>query len=377
MIRHLVPALMALALLPTLALAQSTGPATQPDRPAVIVAIGAEGAPQFAPDFAAEADHWIHAATLAHAQLTVIGRESLNPATQLAGNASASQPVSTPATQPATQPTDKDRLHHALDAAALDPVNPLYLVFIGHGTFDGKDAKLNLTGPDVSDSELAGWLAPLQRPVALIDTTASSAPFLTRISGKNRVIITATRAGSEINYTRFGQYFAQAIDTPGPNSPFDLDKDGQTSLLEAFLAASHKVDEFYKQQGRLVTEHALLDDNGDRLGTSADFFDGVRPAARAASNAAIDGARAHQWHLLRSPEEQAMPPAARAKRDALELQLDALRLQKSTMSADDYYAKLDALLLQLAHLYADSPTPDTQPATLPTAPTATIEIPPN
>jgi hypothetical protein len=31
----------------------------------------------------------------------------------------------------------------------------------------------------------------------------------------------------------------------------DLDKDGQTSLLEAFLAASHQAESFYKEHGRL------------------------------------------------------------------------------------------------------------------------------
>jgi hypothetical protein len=34
------------------------------------------------------------------------------------------------------------------------------------------------------------------------------------------------------------------------------------------------VAEFYEADGRLATEHALLDDNGDSLGTPADFFRG-------------------------------------------------------------------------------------------------------
>ena len=44
----------------------------------------------------------------------------------------------------------------------------------------------------------------------------------------------------------------------------DLDKDDQVSLLEAFLTASVRTAEFYEETSRLATEHALIDDNGDR-----------------------------------------------------------------------------------------------------------------
>src|SRR5204863_7310884 len=56
----------------------------------------------------------------------------------------------------------------------------------------------------------------------------------------------------------------------------DRDRDGQIRLLEASLMASHHTAEFYKAESRLATEHALLDDNGDGLGTPADWFRGVR-----------------------------------------------------------------------------------------------------
>ena len=77
------------------------------------------------------------------------------------------------------------------------------------------------------------------------------------------MVVTATRSGSELNFARFGQYLADAIGDPQA----DLDKDGQVSLLEAFLMASGRVAEFYRTRIELATEHALIDDNGDRLGT--------------------------------------------------------------------------------------------------------------
>ena len=43
---------------------------------------------------------------------------------------------------------------------------------------------------------------------------------------------TATRTGSEVQFAHFGEYLAGAIADPAA----DLDKDGQTSLLEAFIA---------------------------------------------------------------------------------------------------------------------------------------------
>ena len=89
----------------------------------------------------------------------------------------------------------------------------LWLVLLGHGTFDGKVAKFNLRGPDFSADELASWLQPFKRPLAVIDCSSCSAPFLPKLSAPGRVIITATRSGNEENYARFGQYISEAIGT--------------------------------------------------------------------------------------------------------------------------------------------------------------------
>jgi hypothetical protein len=161
------------------------------------------------------------------------------------------------------------------------------------------------------------------------------------------VILTATRSGSEKNFTRFGRFFAEALSDPGS----DLDKDGQTSVLEAFLGASARVAEFYKTEGRLATEHALLDDNGDGLGTSADWFRGVRAVKKPQGAGAVDGARAHQMHLVLSAEEQSLPAETRAKRDALELAIARLRETKADYSEGDYYLKLETLLSELLDAY--------------------------
>lgn len=313
------------------ALAGLARPARAAGQQSLIIVQGASGEDEYGDAFTKSADNWVTAAKTSGNAFTLIGRDA----------------------SPADEALDKDRLKKAIEQAAGDSADPLWIVLIGHGTYDGHDAKFNLRGTDVSDSELAAWLKPLTRPVAVIDCSSASSPFLARLSAPNRVIITATRSGSEVNYCRFGLYFSEAIADPAA----DLDKDGQVSLLEAFLAASNRTNEFYKHEGRLATEHAMLDDNGDRMGITADFFDGLRPARPAQNGAALDGPRARQWALVLSPAEQAMPEDLRAQRNALELQIESLHNQKSRMSEDAYYQALDPILIDLAKIYAQEPAP--------------------
>jgi hypothetical protein len=294
--------------------------------PSVILAVGAAGEPGFASNFVQQARLWQQAAERGGARVSAIGLD------------------------PEGATNDRTRLEERLASEVADTVSPLWLVLIGHGTFDGKEARFNLRGPDFSAAELARWLKPAQRPLAIINTTAASAPFLNALSASNRVVITATRSGNEESFARFGEHIAQALNDPGS----DLDQDGQTSLLEAFLAASARVAEFYQTAGRLATEHALLDDNGDALGTPADWFRGVRAVKKPGDKARPDGARAHQWHLIPSAAEQAWSAETRARRDQLELELDALREKKAGFSEADYYRELEALLLELARLTANA-----------------------
>jgi hypothetical protein len=300
------------------ALAASAEPAT------VLVVAGTPGEAEFAPDFKLQLEAWAKVSAQAEAKHIAIGGEDA-----------------------ADAPTDRDRVKQALDAEAREGTGELWIVLIGHGTFDGKEAKLNLRGPDLSASELNEWLKGFQRPLAIIDTTSASAPFIAKLAARGRVVVSATRSGNELNYARFGKYLAEALADPKS----DLDKDGQISLLESFLSAANRTSEFYKTEGRLATEHAIIEDNGDALGTPADWFRGVIATKRAKEGAAPDGARAHQFHLVRSAAEQLLSPESRAKRDGLELQISALREQKPKLKEEKYYQELEKLMLELAALY--------------------------
>jgi hypothetical protein len=299
------------------------------ERPTVVIVVGAPGEEEYARNFSQWAEMLKTAAGKAGAKEIVIGLETNTPA------------------------ADRERLQQTLANEPKDGSAELWLVFFGHGTFDGKEAKFNLRSNDVAATELAAWLQPFRRPLAVINTASASAPFLAKLSATNRVVVTATRSGSEVNYARFGQYFSEAIADPEA----DLDKDGQTSLLEAFLMGSRRVREFYDFEGRLATEHALLDDNGDGRATPPDWFRGVRAVKSAKDGAPMDGLRAHQFHLVRSEAERQLSPEVRARRDAIELSVSKLRDQKRLLPEDVYYEKLEALLLDMARLYEQSGKP--------------------
>jgi hypothetical protein len=294
-----------------------------PQKPTVIVVVGAAGSAEYGANFVEWARLWEQACSKAGANFTAIGLNKVQG------------------------PDDRTTLQQTLAGESQQTGAALWLVLIGHGTFDGRAAKFNLRGPDISANDLAEWLKPMLRPLVVINTASSSAPFLSRLSGQERVIITATKSGYEQNYTRFGEYLAGAIAEPKA----DLDKDGQTSLLEAFLTASHRVDEFYLAAGRLATERALLDDNGDGLGTRADWFRGIRPIQTAEDDAALDGYRAHQFHLVHSEAENKMPPELRAKRDQLELEVVKLRDSKDKFSEEEYFSRLENMLYDIAQIY--------------------------
>lgn len=293
------------------------------DVPSVFIVVGAAGEADYQTNFVQQATAWTSACDRASARRTLFDG------------------------QRGTQTNQLDMLRAAMEAEPKLGDAALWLVLIGHGTFDGKEARVNLVGPDLSATQLGEWLKPFRRPLVVINTASASAPFLKAVSRTNRVVITSTRSGFEQNYARFGGHFAQAIGDPAA----DLDHDGQTSVLEAFLSATHQVTEFYKTGGRLLTEHALIDDNGDGMGTPAEWFRGTRATRKAKDGQSLDGARAHQLHLVRSAEDLSLSTEQRVRRDALELSIARLREDKAKLPEDEYYRQLEQLLVELAGLY--------------------------
>jgi hypothetical protein len=294
--------------------------------PRLLLVLGAPGQSEYGSNFVTQAELWENACKKARFSVEKIGLQE-SPLTN-----------------------DWELLRTALASETRNGPIPLWLVLIGHGSFDGKEARFNLRGPDLTATNLAEWLLPFRRPLMVLNMASCSAPFLNKLSGTNRVIITATRSGHEQYFTRFGEHFARALQAPEA----DLDKDGGVSVLEAFLIASHRTAEFYKTEGRLATEHALLDDNGDGLGTQGDWFRGLRAVKKPADKASVDGMIARQVQLIPSPEDENLSVAQKAARNDLEQAVFALREKKSQLPAKEYNADLERLLLSLANLYEQS-----------------------
>ncbi len=368
------------------------------ETPTVVVVVGAPGTPEYRRQFAACARQWEDAARRGGARVITLGATS--PADSLAASetlisaawiadflphrsewsdrlrrlfhrlsapapspiipaeSSPNMPGTAVLTEGVERPadatpartrissTDRQHLRRTLENQPKQGTAPLWLVLIGHGTFDGRTARFNLRGPDLSAQTLAEWLSPFDRPLVVINGASCSGPFVPALSAPGRIVITATRSGYERNATRFAVYIAQAVSDPQA----DLDKDRQVSLLEAFLAASRRTQESYESQGRLATEHALLEDNADGRGIAATAY-ADKPLVEVLNTESIDGRTAHRITLIASPEEQRLSPAFRRRRAELEAQLDELKRLKADLGADEYRRRLERLLVELAELY--------------------------
>ena len=223
----------------------------------------------------------------------------------------------------------------AARAAAEDVV---FIVLIGHGTFDGRVAKFNLPGPDMTAADFAPLLKRLEpRRVVLVNTASASGPFIEALSGPGRTIVTATRSGSERFATLFGGFFVEALTTEAG----DEDKNGKVSVLEAFNHARREVGGAYEREGIMLTEHALLDDTGDKEGTAAPAADGKegRVAAILSLGSTAPAAAAPADPRLRALHDE---------RRALERRVESLRLLKDSMEPQRYASELEKALTALA-----------------------------
>lgn len=228
-------------------------------------------------------------------------------------------------------------------AAEVKPGDGFALFMIGHGTFDGTDYKFNLPGPDVTGGELAAWLnrIPARRQL-VVNMTSSSGGSLAALAKKDRIVITATKSGTEKNATVFARYWIDALKDPSA----DTDKNGTVSALEAFLYAQRKTAAYFESEKLLATEHAMLSDNGtanavrdpkpeNGNGLLAAAFPLIRPETESAKTT--------------SPEKQKLL----AKKEDLEAKIDRLKYQKAAMPEEEYKQQLTALLLELARTQAE------------------------
>ncbi|MDE0040286.1 MAG: hypothetical protein OXU77_22395 [Gammaproteobacteria bacterium] len=206
---------------------------------------------------------------------------------------------------------------------------------IGHGTFDGEHYRFNVPGPDPTAEDLAAWLKPVnaKRQLAVIATSASGAAQGV-LAREGRAVITATRHGRERNASLFGGFWADALDAPSA----DVDKDQRISGEEAFRFAERALATFYEDRQLIATEHPRLE------GDAGSFI-----VARTAPGEPVEP---ELLHLV-------------SRVDELTAAIDELKSDRRVLTDDDYFDKLQDLLLELARAdqelkmrREDAPEPD-------------------
>jgi len=209
-------------------------------------------------------------------------------------------------------------------ATRLHADDQLFIVLIGHGSYDGSEYRMNLPGPDITGSTFAAWLdkLPSTTPVLLVNATSASGAVAERWLKPNRVVITATRTAGERNATRFAGYWAEAL----TSGEADRNKDETITAAEAFDYASRKVTDAFKADAAIATEHP-------RIG-------GVDPGRFIVARLGKAARFANDAQLL----------AMRDQQTGIERELAEVKARKPALPEDSYYQQLEPVLLRLARL---------------------------
>ena len=216
----------------------------------------------------------------------------------------------------------------------------LFILLIGHGSATGTGARLNIPGPDLTADMLGRALGGIgTRYTVVVNGASSSAPFIEALSGPGRVIVTATKSGSERLSTVFPEHLLASFEEDAG----DLDKNGRVSVLESFVYARNKTAEWYAGQGLLATEHPLLDDNGDGRGT------------REPGPGGTDGSLAGRVYFARRPIPALTTgsPGERSLRERMEelrWLIDEIKARKNELDPEEYAARMEDLLIELAQV---------------------------
>ena len=230
--------------------------------------------------------------------------------------------------------------HFANLAEQVTSSDHVYILLFGHGSYDGERAYLNIPGRDLSSTDYANLVGRLDAGrVVFINTTSASAPFIQALSAPNRIVITATRTGTQRSETSFPRFLVEALNSAAA----DLDRNGRLSVKEIFVYASRKTGQSFEEKGYLASEHALLEDTGDKQAHRADEL-----------QEAGEGHLAEATYLQ---EETALlagsggpRPQQIRQRQEIRRAIADLKTQKSELAEATYYARLERLFVRLARL---------------------------
>lgn len=202
----------------------------------------------------------------------------------------------------------------------LEADDRLAIFLIGHGSYDDHEYKFNIAGPDLTDGDLYDMLNGINSSQLLISTGSSSGAVAERLKSDSRTLILGTRSGAERHATRFGHYFVAALS----DESADLDKNRLVTAKEAFEFAARQVADYYERNGQLATEHPK-----------------------------VEGEQAARFSLARLGAAQPVREDSRLRvligqRDAVNAEIEDLRIRRDGMAPDAYQAELLSNMLELA-----------------------------
>ena len=205
----------------------------------------------------------------------------------------------------ATGPATREAVTAAVTEVrkALRPEDGLWVICLGHGHHDGRQAWWNLPGPDLSAAEFGKLFADVNcREQVFVMTTSLSGYFVAPLARRDRVVIAATEADAETNETTFPAVFAKVLATGLDPAEHDVDKDDRMTLFDLYVVVAKEVAQNYATAEQLATEHAQLD--GDGVGHELqnaylpEEQGGTPPGKKANRRPHRDGIRAAQIPLL-------------------------------------------------------------------------------
>ena len=229
--------------------------------------------------------------------------------------------------------------------ASLQPDSEVWLFLVGHANVNQSQYKFNIKGPDLTGDDLEEFLDGLaESRVYLVAATSSSGGLAEHLGAPKRVVITATRSAFERYPPLFLSFLLESIES----AEADTDKDGKISLLESYLFSRNKVAQWFTDRGRIQVEHPLLDDQAKvRLGEKKKGGQDQQPEPSGV------GLLASAAYLSTPPEKAYRTLQARQlaqQRTGLEREIASLKFQKAELPQEEYYKKLEVLLIRLAQL---------------------------
>src|SRR5262245_1867622 len=154
-------------------------------------------------------------------------------------------------------------------AGQLQPADTLWVFVLGHTHYDGRYSWLNISGPDLNQTEFAKLFSDVRcREQVYFITTSTSGFYQKALGQPGRIVITATEPDLEVNETFFPHNLVKALGlSRPPYGELEADRDWRLTLLDVYLWAAQETAKEYLPNMLLATEHSLIDDNGDGRGT--------------------------------------------------------------------------------------------------------------